>query len=81
MNNWLPGFTSASGPRGRYCSRQVRAGFTPGWTAGGIVLPDDIRAVCHGVFRHRLKLTYDASADGVSANDVIDGILRQVAVA
>ncbi|NCF62469.1 MAG: AAA domain-containing protein [Gammaproteobacteria bacterium] len=45
------------------------------------VLPDDIRAVCHGVFRHRLKLTYDASADGVSANDVIDGILQQVAVA
>jgi MoxR-like ATPase len=45
------------------------------------LLPDDIRAVCHGVFRHRLKLTYDASADGVSANDVIDGILQQVAVA
>ena len=45
------------------------------------VLPDDIRAVCHGVFRHRLKLTYDASADGVSANDVIDEILQQVAVA
>jgi MoxR-like ATPase len=45
------------------------------------VLPDDIRAVCHGVFRHRLKLTYDASADGVSANDVIDGILQQVAMA
>jgi MoxR-like ATPase len=45
------------------------------------VLPDDIRAVCHGVFRHRLKLTYDASADGVSANEVIDGILQQVAVA
>ena len=52
------------------------------WLDGrGHVLPDDIRAVCHGVFRHRLKLTYDASADGVSANDVIDGILRQVAVA
>jgi MoxR-like ATPase len=45
------------------------------------LLPDDIRAVCHGVFRHRLKLTYDASADGVSANEVIDGILQQVAVA
>jgi MoxR-like ATPase len=45
------------------------------------VLPDDVRAVCHGVFRHRLKLSYDASADGVSANDVIDEILKQVAVA
>ena len=45
------------------------------------VLPDDVRAVCHGIFRHRLKLSYDASADGVSANDVIDEILKLVAVA
>ncbi len=45
------------------------------------VLPDDVRAVCHGVFRHRLKLSYDASADGVSANDIIDEILKHVAVA
>jgi len=45
------------------------------------VLPDDVRAVAHGVIRHRLKLSYDASADGISANDVIDEILKQVAVA
>jgi MoxR-like ATPase len=45
------------------------------------VLPDDVRAMAHGVLRHRLKLSYDASADGVSANDVIDEILKLVAVA
>jgi len=45
------------------------------------VLPDDVRAVCHCVIRHRLKLSYDASADGVSANDVIDEILKLVAIA
>ena len=45
------------------------------------VLPDDIRATVHSVLRHRLKLSYDASADGVSGNDVIDEILKQVAVA
>jgi MoxR-like ATPase len=45
------------------------------------VLPDDVRSVCHSVMRHRLKLSYDASADGVSANDVIDEILKLVAVA
>ena len=44
-------------------------------------LPEDVRAVVHGIFRHRLKLSYDASADGVSANDVIDEILKVVAVA
>jgi MoxR-like ATPase len=37
--------------------------------------------MAHGVLRHRLKLSYDASADGVSANDVIDEILKLVAVA
>ena len=45
------------------------------------VLPDDVRAVCHSVVRHRLKPSYDASADGVSNNDIIDEILKQVAVA
>ena len=45
------------------------------------VLPDDVRAICHVALRHRLKLSYDANADGVSANDVIDRILKFVAVA
>jgi len=44
------------------------------------VIPDDVRAICHSVIRHRLKLSYEASADGVSAKDVIDAILKQVAV-
>ena len=45
------------------------------------VLPDDVRAVVHGVFRHRIALSYEANADGVSSNDVVDEILKQVAVA
>jgi MoxR-like ATPase len=45
------------------------------------VLPDDVRAIAHAVLRHRLTLSYEANADGVSANDVVDAILEQVAVA
>jgi len=45
------------------------------------VLPDDVKAVVHGVFRHRIALSYEANADGVSANDVIDAIVQKVAVA
>jgi MoxR-like ATPase len=45
------------------------------------VLPDDVRAVAHGVLRHRIALSYEANADAVSSNDVIDEILKQVAVA
>lgn len=52
------------------------------WLQGkDFVDPDDIRSVCHSVLRHRLVLSYDALADGISADDVIDEILRQVAVA
>ena len=43
--------------------------------------PDDVRAVAHDVLRHRLMLTYEANAEGVTANQVIDGLLKQVAVA
>jgi MoxR-like ATPase len=45
------------------------------------VLPDDVRAVVHGVLRHRIALSYEANADGVSSNDVIDEILKLVAIA
>jgi MoxR-like ATPase len=43
--------------------------------------PDDVRAVAHPVMRHRLILTYDALAEGVGPDAVIDTILQQVAVA
>ena len=45
------------------------------------VLPDDVRAVIHSVLRHRIALSYEANADGISANDVIDEILKLVALA
>ncbi|PKH06116.1 MoxR family ATPase [Moritella sp. Urea-trap-13] len=43
--------------------------------------PEDIRSIVHSVLRHRLILSYDAMADGITADQVIDEILRQVAVA
>ena len=44
------------------------------------VSPEDIQAVAPNVLRHRLLLSYQAQADGVSADDVINHILSQVAV-
>lgn len=52
------------------------------WLAGrDYVTPDDVRSVVHPVLRHRLILSYDAIAESVTADMVIDEILRQVAVA
>ena len=45
------------------------------------VTPDDVRAVLHAILRHRLILSYDALADHVSPDQVIDEIIAQVAVA
>jgi len=44
------------------------------------VSPDDVRAMAHAVLRHRLILSYDASADGIRADQVIDKMLELVAV-
>ena len=45
------------------------------------VTPDDVRGVAYEVLRHRLMLSYEANAEGVTANDVISGLLERVAVA
>lgn len=44
------------------------------------VAPDNVQTVFHNVMRHRLPLTYEAQANGVSVNGVLDNILANVAV-
>ena len=39
------------------------------------VLPDDVKAVAHAVLRHRLVISYEASADGMTSDDIIEKIL------
>jgi len=52
------------------------------WLEGqDFVAPDDVRAVLHPVLRHRVKLSYDAVADGVSVEQVLDRLLDKVAIA
>jgi MoxR-like ATPase len=45
------------------------------------VTPDDVREVAHDVLRHRIMLSYEANAAGVSSDDVIDRLLELVAIA
>ncbi len=52
------------------------------WLSGAdFVSPDNVRAVVHDCLRHRLILTYEANAEGVSADQVIDAVVERVAVA
>jgi len=46
----------------------------------GYVVPEDIRAVCHDVLRHRIGLTYEAEAENISSENIISEILNNVEV-
>lgn len=44
------------------------------------VVPDDIKAIAHSVLRHRLRRTYEAEAEEITSDDIIDKILSTVVV-
>ena len=46
----------------------------------GFVIPEDVRSICKDVLRHRIGLTYEAEAENVNAEDVIEDILKQINV-
>ena len=46
----------------------------------GYVIPEDIRAVVHDVLRHRIGITYEAEAENVTSEDIINQIVNQVEV-
>ena len=46
----------------------------------GYVIPEDVRAICHDVLRHRIGLTYEAEAENITAEDIITEILNTVEI-
>ena len=46
----------------------------------GYVIPEDIRAICHDVLRHRIGLTYEAEAENITSEDIITEILNSVEI-
>jgi len=75
-SNWL---AYGASPRGTValdaCAR------AHAWLHGqDFVSPADIQSVAHDVLRHRLLLNYEAEAEGVTSDMVIDSLLSDVAV-
>ena len=46
----------------------------------GYVIPEDVRAVCHDVMRHRIGLTYAAEANNITADEVVTRVIDTVPV-
>lgn len=51
------------------------------WLAGrNYVVPEDIHTIAHDVLRHRILLSFEAEAEGISSDDFIDSLLNLVAI-
>ncbi len=46
----------------------------------GFVIPEDVRAICYDVMRHRIALTYEAEAENITSEDMIGEVLNTVEV-
>ncbi len=46
----------------------------------GFVIPEDVRSICKDVLRHRIGLTYEAEAENVKVEEVIEDVLRAINV-
>ncbi len=74
-----PWLEYGASPRGTIALDQCARALA--WLSGrDFVTPDDVQAVAHDVLRHRLILTFDAEAQGVSSDQVVDTLLDLVPV-
>jgi len=76
LGTWLE---FGASPRGTIAMDQCSR--TLAWLGGrDFVTPEDVQAIAHDVLRHRLILSFDAEAQGVTTDDAIDLLIEQVPV-
>ena len=46
----------------------------------GYVIPEDVRAVCYEVLRHRIGLTYEAEAENITSEEMVTEIINAIEV-
>jgi MoxR-like ATPase len=46
----------------------------------GYVIPEDVRAICHDVMRHRIGITYEAEAENITTDNIISEIINTIEV-
>jgi MoxR-like ATPase len=76
LGRWID---SGSSPRASIALH--RSSRASAWLDGrDHVTPDDVRSVLHAIMRHRLIISYDALADQITPDAIIDEVIKQVAV-
>lgn len=46
----------------------------------GYVIPEDVRSICNDVLRHRIGLTYEAEAENITAENVVEKIMQKISL-
>ena len=79
LKQFVPHIAYGASPRATLALAHVAKGhaFLDG---RAFVVPEDVKAVAHDVLRHRLVLSYEAAAEQIDADRVIDQVLNAVAV-
>lgn len=76
ISSWLE---YGASPRGTLALDRTSRAYA--WLQGrDFVTPDDVKAVVHNVLRHRLILSFEAEANGITKDTVIDKLLEVVAI-
>jgi len=76
LSKWID---IGASPRGTIALDKVSRAHA--WLKGrDFVTADDVQAIAHDVLRHRLILSYEADAEGITPDQVVDELLKQVAV-
>lgn len=77
--SYLSYITIGASPRASI-AMQTCAKIEAAFSGRSYVIPDDIKKVAYPILRHRLKLSYEAIAENISADNIIEKILSLIAV-
>lgn len=76
LANWI---NHGASPRASLAALRCAQAYA--WLYGSeYVLPEHIQAIWHNILRHRIALSFEAQAEGISKDDVIDNLLSLVAI-
>lgn len=77
LDNLKPLITYGSSPRGSI-NLALAAKAQAFINRRGYVIPEDVRFICNDVLRHRIGLTYEAEAENITAENVIEQIIKKI---
>ncbi|MFL5787404.1 MAG: AAA family ATPase, partial [Flavisolibacter sp.] len=77
LDNLKPLISYGSSPRGSI-NLALAAKAQAFLNKRGYVIPEDVRSICNDVLRHRLGLTYEAEAENIEVENVIEQILNKI---